>query len=444
MGVWSNYSGWPSCVTFYQDRLALAGAALYPQRFDLSVTNQFTNFAPSATDGTVTDSNAISFNLFSSDINTIHWMQNHYQGLLVGTESGAWIVTPSTLSGALTPSNVSAQIANGYGSEPINPFLIDRAILYVERGARRVRELSFVYMVNGFEAPDMTLLAPHVTTGGIGEMQFQAEPTPTLWFTRADGTLVGFTYLRDNNVTGWHRHEFGGVSDSSGTIPIVENICTLPSSDGSVDELYCIVKRYINGKTVRYIEVMTKVWEDGDEQTTALYGDCGTLVSFGGSPGTLVTGLNWLEGETVSVLVDGKAHPDLTVTKGQVTLEVSSTLVSIGKSYLSAGWTMPCEGGSQDGSAQGKLKRIRRLGLWLLDTLGISYGPNDGVTPLTPILERQWGNNFGATVPLFTGVFRDRFEGDWDRLGQIYWQANGMFPATVLAAMSQFEVSDQS
>src|SRR5487761_4967 len=447
LGVWSATTGYPSCIAFYQNRLGLAGAALFPQRFDLSVSAQLTNFAPTATDSsaTVTDSNAISFNLFSNDINTIHWMQNHYQGLLIGTESGAWIVAPSTFNQALTPSNVSAQIANGYGSEPINTFLIDRAVLYVERGARKVRELSFVYMVNGFEAPDMTLLAPHVSDSQFVESVFQSEPTPTLWYTRTDGVLIGFTYLRGNNVPGWHRHELGGQSDNIGTIPIVENICSIPTSDGQTDELYMVVQRWVNGKSVRNIELLTKVWEDGDDQTTALYGDFGTLVSFN-SPGTLITGLNWLEGETVGVLVDGKAHPTQVVTNGNITLEVAGSLVSIGKTYLSIGESLPAEGGAQDGSAQGKLKRIRRVGFWLMDTLGIEYGPNDGVTPNTPIIERQWGDNFGAMVPLFTGVFRDRFEGDWGRIGQVYWAnaADSMFPATVLALMTQFEVSDES
>lgn len=443
LGAYSATTGYPVCGTFYQDRLGMAGSANDPQQFALSVSSQFTNFAPTATDGTVTDSNAITFNLFSNDINSINWIQNHYQGLIAGTESGAWVISPSTTNAALTPSNVSAQLANGYGSASIQPFLIDRAIVYIERGARKLRELSYAIMVQGFEAADLTLLAPHVSTNDFVEMQFQSEPTPTMWFTRTDGVLVGFTYLRSNNVTGWHRHELAGISDSTGDIAQVENICTLPVSDGSADELYMTVLRYINGKQVRYNEVLTKVWEDGDDQTTALYGDCGTLVS--ASPATTtINSLNWLEGESVSVLVDGKAHPDVTVTNGNITLEVAASLISLGKSYTSVGETMPVEGGAQDGSAQGKIKRIRRLGLWLMDTLGLSYGPNDGVTPLTPILERQWGDNFGAMVPLFTGVFRDRFEGDWDRLGQVYWQANGMFPATVIAAMLQFEVSDQT
>ena len=443
LGCYSATTGYPICGTFYQDRLGMAGNANDPQQFNLSVSDQFSNFAPTAFDGTVADSNAIYFNLYSSDINSINWIQNHYQGLIAGTESGAWVVAPSTATGALTPSNVSAQLANGYGSAAVQPFLIDRSIVYIERGARKLRELSYQIMVQGFEAADLTLLAPHISTNDFIEMQFQSEPTPTLWFTRADGVLVGFTYLRSNNVTGWHRHELAGVSDNTGGIAVVENICTIPTADGSEDELYITVLRYINGQQVRYNEVLTKVWEDGDDQATALYGDCGTLVTADPAT-TAVNGLNWLEGENVGVLVDGKAHPTCTVTGGAITLQIAGSLISIGETYTSIGETMPIEGGAQDGSAQGKLKRIRRLGLWLLDTLGLSYGPNDGVTPLTPILNRQWGDNFGEAVPLFTGIFRDRFEGDWDRLGQVYWQADGMFPATVVAAMTQFEVSDQT
>lgn len=443
LGIWSNTTGWPVCGLFYQNRLAMAGAKLYSQRFDLSESGQYYNFNPSATDGTVADNNAISFQLFASEINTIHWMSNHYMGLLIGTETGAWVVTPSTTSQSLTPSNVNAQLANGYGSIAIDPFLIDRAVMYVERGALKLRELSFVYMVNGFEAPDMSLLAPQASTTGFVEMQFQSLPTPTLWFTRNDGVLVGFTYMRDNNVMGWHRHELGGVSNSTGSPSIVENICVLPTSDGTADELYAVVQRYVNGKTVRYIEVLTPLWQNGDDQTLYLGADSGTTINFGvGQKGTAITGLNWLEGQTVGVLTDGSAHPDCVVTSGTITLDVAANIAQIGLRFNSIGQTMPVEGGSQDGSAQGKLKRIERIGLWLMDTLGLSVGPD--ANTLTEIIERQWGSNFGSMVPLFTGIWRDRFEGDWDRLGQVYWQASGMFPATVLAMMEQLQVSDET
>ena len=89
-----------------------------------------------------------------------------------------------------------------------------------------------------------------------------------------------------------------------------------------------------------------------------------------------------------------------------------------------------------------KAKRISRVGFWLVDTLGLTFGPDED--NLSEILVRQWGADYGTATSLFTGVVRERFEGDYDKLGQIYWRASGPFPANVLAVMPQFQVSDDS
>ena len=77
-----------------------------------------------------------------------------------------------------------------------------------------------------------------------------------------------------------------------------------------------------------------------------------------------------------------------------------------------------------------------------MDTLGLKIGPDTNT--LTEILVRQWGDVYGEATPLFTGVIRERFEGDYDRLGQVYWRADGPFPATVLSVIPQLTTSDDS
>jgi hypothetical protein len=288
----------------------------------------------------------------------------------------------------------------------------------------------------------MTLLAEHITRPSLDEVTYQEQPQAILWGKRGDGVLLGLTYERDQDVVAWHRHELGGFSDADGEmVPVVESVAAVPSPDGTRDELYQIVQRYINGGTKRYIEYQSKIWEVEDEQEDAFHVDCGwTTIN---SPATdTVTGLWHLEGEEVGVYVDGMKHPAVKVTNGKVTLNKTGTIITLGYYYNSDGQTMPLEGGSPDGTAQGKIKKINRLGLWLVDTLGLKIGPD--ATSLAEILVREWGDLYGTATPLFTGVVRERFEGDYDKLGQVYWRADGPFPATVLAVMPQFDVSDDS
>lgn len=440
LGLWSDTTGFPSCGTFYDDRLFLAGAATAPQRLDGSKTGLYTDFSPSATDGTVAADNAVAFTLNADDVNAIKWLVSAEKGLLAGTSRGEWLIRPSTLNEAITPTNITGKATTRHGSADIAPVFSSKAVLFVQRAGRKLRELAFVFQEDGFKSPDMTLLAEHITRPAMTELAYQEQPQAIVWAVRSDGVLLGFTYERDNGVEAWHRHSLGGFSNSGGTAgALVESIAAVPAPDATRDELCMVVKRYINGGVKRYVEYMSKIWESGDEQEDALHLDCAYTV-VNGSPSTTVTGLWHLEGQSVAPYPDGAKHPAVTVTNGTVTLNKAATVVSLGYAFESDGQTMPAEGGSQNGTAQGKVKRIHSVGFWLMDTLGLKYGPS--ADSLTELLNRQWGDNFGEPTALFTGVVKERFESDYDLAGQVYWRVDGPFPATVLAIMPEIKVND--
>lgn len=433
LGIWSNTTGFPACATFHEDRLYFAGPAVFPQRFDGSNVSAYTNFSPSATDGTVSSSNAVAGTLNSDDVNAIKWLVSHDKGLLIGTTRGEWRARGTNQDEAITPTNLTFKAQTRRGSSGAAPVVAGDNLLFIQRGGRKVREMAHVGALDKFKTPDMTSIAEHITAPGISELAYQEQPQPILWAVRDDGVLLGLTYDREAGVVGWHRHPLGGSG-------IVESVAVVVDPTETRDELYLIVRRTINGGTKRYVEYMSKLWEaDVDAQEDAFQVDCGItdLVS-----GTTITGLWFLEGATVGAYVDGKAHANITISNGIATFNETGTIKTLGYFYNSDGQTMPIEGGSQDGSAQGKIKIIKRLGFWLLDTLGLKYGPD--ADTLTELLEREWGNEYGVLTPLATGVRRERFEGNYDRLGQVYWRCAGPFPATICALMPQFDVSDDS
>ncbi len=442
MGLWSDTTGFPATGTFFEDRLFLAGSADALQRLDGSKSGNYTNYSPSANDGTVASDNAVAFTLNSDDVNAIRWMVATERGLLVGTARGEWMVRASSQLEATTPTNINGKPVSRHGSAAVAPVNAGKAVLFMQRAGRKLRELAYVYEVDGFKAPDMSVLSEHITRPSVDELAYQEQTQAIVWGVRSDGVLLGMTYERDQGVVGWHRHELGGQSDSAGDfVPVVESVAVVTDPSATRDELYMVVQRYVNGQSRRYIEYMSKVWEVEDEQEDAFHVDCGwTTIN---SPVTdTVTGLFHLEGEEVGVYVDGKKHRNLTVTNGKVTLDTTGTIITLGYYYNSDAQTLPLDGGTPDGSAQGKTKRIHKIGFWLVDTLGLKYGRD--ADNLTELLVRHWGATFGEATPLFTGVARERFEGDYDKLGQVYWRADGPFPATVLAVMPQFEASDDS
>jgi len=277
LGVWSPAEGYPACVTFHEDRLFFGGATNAPQRIDASAPGDYNDFAPSDLAGVVTASDALSFVFNANDVNAVRWIISDEKGLLVGTAGGEWLVRPSSQGEALTPTNITAKRSTKYGSANVQAVQFGKSVLFLQKAGRKVRELAYYFDADGFRAADLTLLAEHITKGGIVEMSTQNEPQPILWSVRADGTLAALTYERDSDSfkVGWHRHVVGGRSDAAGTQAQVESVAVIPSSDGTSAELWLLIKRYIDGAVVRHVEYMMPMFDDETEQKDAFFVDAG-------------------------------------------------------------------------------------------------------------------------------------------------------------------------
>lgn len=275
LGVWSDTTGYPGTVAFHEDRLFFAGNTNTPQRLDGSRTGDYENFAPSDTSSTVTSSHAVSFSLNANDVNLIRWMTSDEKGMLVGTVGGEWAVSPSTQTEALSPTNINAKRVTSYGSANIQPVQAGKSTIYIQRAERKFRELAYFFDQDGFRATDLTVLSEHITAPGVVQIAYQKEPQSIIWVVRDDGELLGMTYDRDLDSlkVGWHRHQIGGASDAADSAAIVESVAVIPSPDGTRDELWILVKRHINGATVRYTEYLEKLFEDTDDQQDAVFVD---------------------------------------------------------------------------------------------------------------------------------------------------------------------------
>lgn len=276
LGIWSVTTGYPAASTFHKNRLCFAGATDTPQRIDLSRTGDFENFEPTQADGTVLDDSGATTTLSADTVNAIRWMADDEKGLVVGTVGGEWVVRPDDNGGALTPNNIQATRSSAFGTANIRPARVGRAIIFVQRALKKVRELAYVFEDDGFRAPDMTLIAEHITQDGVVELAYQGEPQSIVWMCLTDGSLIGMTYDRDQKILGFHRHELGGYSDAYSSVPAkVESIAVIPNAEGTASELYMVVNRYINGATKRYIEYMKPFWDDADNVEDAFFVDSG-------------------------------------------------------------------------------------------------------------------------------------------------------------------------
>jgi hypothetical protein len=356
-------NNYPSVVTFFEQRLVFGATNNNPQTLWFSKNGDYENF----TTGTG-DDDALVYTIASNQVNAIRYL-SATRVLTIGTTGGEYVLT-ATSDGPVTPTTTLIRKYSNYGSAAVEPVQVADVTLFVQRGGRKVREFRYVGDINvsAYQAPDITIVAEHITAGGLSAFAYQQEPDGVIWAVRADGTLLGVTYRREEEVVAWHKHVIGG--EFSGGQAVVESIATLPSDTGE-DELYMIVKRTINGVTKRYVEQM-RPFNFGGVTTGAFFVDCGLRYE-GTATGTL-SGLYHLEGETVTVLANGATHPDREVTGGGITLAYNSTTAAVGYNYTSSMQTMRIEAGSADGTSQGKPKRIHAVTLRLLETVGIEVG----------------------------------------------------------------------
>lgn len=127
-----------------------------------------------------------------------------------------------------------------------------------------------------------------------------------------------------------------------------------------------------------------------------------------------VSGLEYLEGETVQVIVDGGVHPDVQVTNGVVKLESQHAVAHVGYSYLGVMKSLNLEGGGINGPAQSKHKRIVELGVRMLNTLGAEVGTD--IYDMQQVLYANTNQYTSRPPRPFTGLkkipVRDEWVGD--------------------------------
>ena len=420
----------PSVVSFFEQRLVFGNTNNNPQTLFFSKNGDYDNF----TVGT-NDDDALIYTIASNQVNAIRFL-SATRVLTVGTSGGEYVLT-STNDGPVTPTTTLIRKYSNYGTAQIEPVQVADVTLFVQRGKRKVREFKFVGDVNtgGYSAPDMTILAEHVTEGGLVQMAYQQEPDSVVWCIREDGTLLGLTYRREEEVVAWHKHVIGGTFSSGQAV--VESIATLPTDTGE-DELFMIVKRTINSVTKRYIEKM-KVFDFGDDATTAFFVDSG--LSYSGSATTTLSGLYHLEGETLQVLGNGATHPDETVSGGGITLDYSSTKAAVGFGYDSTMQTLRIESGSVDGTSQGKPKRVHGITVRFFETVGAEVGNDSG--EVDRIFFRDSSMDMDTAVPMFTGDKDIEFPGGFDDDDRVYIKQGQPLPLTVLAFYPRMNTFDK-
>lgn len=413
---WSRSKGYPTAAGFFEDRLVFAGSTRYPQTFWSSKVGDYYNFGTSTP---VVDDDAVTATLNGGQMNGIKAMVA-FGELILLTSGGEYKVSGGQ-GKALTPSNTLSQAQEYRGISDVLPVMVGSRIVFSQQQGNIIRDLAYSYEADKYTGDDLNLLCSHLFDGHkVVAMTYQQTPDSIIWFVRDDGLLLGLTYIKEQDIYAWHKHSIKNAR--------FVNVCCIPG--GECDELYAVIER--NGQ---YENVMLEKRNDNDVPEEQIYVDDGITVR--GSDIKEVTGLTWLEGETVAILADGNALPQQKVEGGKVTLSEKHgySVVHVGLPIDAVIKTLPIEFQMQDGSSISRKKRIGNLSVLFKNTRGGLYGLSE-----EKLDEIKWRDTeaYGQPTKLFTGKKKIVLPAaGWDETQQLIIKQDAPLPMTVLAIVPE-------
>ncbi len=452
LGEWSGFDGYPSTVDIHENRLWFAGN----DRIYGSVSDNYESFD----DETEGDSGPINRNIGSGPIRIINWMKS-FGRLLIGTSENAADVDAARMDGnhplgvrsssfdeALTPTNFNIKTIASKG-------------VFVDRTLQRLYELSYDSAGADYLSVDLSIFAPDYNVAGIKQIAVQMKPDVRVHCVRNDGTVGVLIYDRLENVICWAEVILGEEQAVNTSIWWVEDVAILP---GTVeDQVYYVVRERdtsLGPVHSRYRHLVK--WSMEDE---AIGGDDNYLADLWGQyTGVPVSTVNittdatpplrfddgHFSGVDLSIWADGQdrgivrcdSNGDLDLT----TTEIDGVPVD-NSPYSNVIWGMPYTArfqsaklGTLDGIGLLERKKVNQIGFIAqnLHYQGLQYGPDfDNLYDL-PLVEL---GQVTTDDTIWEDYHEDNFPfgGEWIPDSRICLQAATPRPATLLAAIAEFE-----
>jgi len=459
-GAWGGEQGYPSQMGFFNGRLLFCNTMKRPQTLWFSQSGDVENFRQDTFFNgllTVSDTDAITVTLASKRIDPILWV-TELNTLVLGTSGAQWSIESN--GAVITPSDIVARVNSAIPCSVVQPIDVSRAILFTDKSNREMYEIAYSDEGQGYVPELITILADHIFDSPAHQLQYQRRPNSNCWAVRDDGRLEVMSYNRQHSILGWSTMIMGGVFGSGDAV--VEHIAIIPGADDASqiqdsderDEVWVIVKRTIDGGTVRYVEFIERdfsgpsredhatetAWHTQmlTEQEDAFYVDSG--VTYDGVSTSTITGLDHLEGATVKIWADGKAQIDQIVASGQVTLDQAASVVQVGLGYDAEYLSLKMATGSQDGTSVNKAKAIRGVGLVLLDSGPYIVASVDQDDVQGRVFNNMYKSslrptplrNLATVTPLFTGEHYTSLDSTWSDDPRLYIKSTEPGPLTVI------------
>jgi len=264
----------PGAVTYFQQRRAFAGTTNQPQNLWMSKTGTESDFSYSLP---VKDTDRIAIGVAARTSSTIRHLVPLNQ-LMLMTDQSEISVSPQNTD-TITPSTIAARPQSYIGSSNVQPTVVNNSLVFAANRGGHVREMGYRWELGGYLTGDISLRAAHLFDNlAIVDQTFMKAPYQVVWFVSSNGNLLGLTYIPEEQIGAWHHHTTDGAFESVACV-----------AEGIEDRLYAVIRRQVNGATVRYIERMNT--RNFDSLADCFYVDAGATFDGTNTGTTTLTGV---------------------------------------------------------------------------------------------------------------------------------------------------------
>ena len=399
---------YPSAVGIFQQRLMFGGTDNQPQAIWGSQPGSFKNFATSYP---LKADDSFEFTLDSGEMNAIRHFQQLKHAMVVLTTGGEWTMTAPRNANSVNPvDGASFEPQSFFGSANVPPLVAGNSVLILQNSGKIVRDL-FYTLTEEFTGMELSIVAEHFFYSPIVSWTWQNEPFHNVYAVRSDGVLLTMTYLREQEVYAWAKHETQGFFRAA---------CTV--REGANDRVYFLVER-----DEKFFLEVQELRQYGDAVADAFFVDCG--LRYVGEPTSTISGLDHLAGQMVSILADGSPLQNQLVSEtGTITLDRAASKVQAGLPIRSLIQPVDPELNGPDGPTFGKRKNVVRCTVDLRETSGLKIGPDEEnlVAAKFPAAA-----NWGDAPVLYTGTLDVMLPGAYRREATVVLVHDQPTPFTV-------------
>lgn len=344
--------------------------------------------------------------------------------LMLMTGAAEWRVSPLN-SDAITPESMSVRPQSYVGASNVQPLVIGSSMIYGAGRGGHLRELGYNYEAGGYISGDVCLRAPHLFDNlKIVDLAYSKAPTPMVWAVSSSGKIIAMTYVPEQQVGGFSTVETNGS---------IESVCVV--AEGEEDICYVEVLRTIGGEPVRFVERMSE--RQYSELKECVYVDCAG--TYRGEAKKEITGLTWLEGETVSILADGAVEPPQAVKDGKITLTYPAKVVHVGLPFMADMKTLPAAMALQDGSyGSGHKKNVREVFFRVVNSSGTQAGPSFDKLSEYPSRSTEFAGNVPEPI---TDEIGFQIQPQWSQSGQVCVRQKYPLPLRIVSMTTVLELS---